>query len=561
MDFSLNLLFKPSGIRILFLLWLLSTGRLFCQQAVLVEYSDSLRSLYLAKPVELILENQTGLNLQLYWIDFQGEYRPWQLIPDGITDTIKVDAGYHFATVYPMRSSEKTLIGSHFFNGNAGENTLTLQLQRTEGTKIPFHKQYLKRLTFRPHVLPYPPPGKRSRNRDPLKVWTPYDIECRLQTVDVPAVSIALIRNHEVAWTAAYGTADMNTAKLRKMKNWSMGDHGSALFPMGKPVTTKTQFAAASISKVLAALLCYQFQESGLLDFDTDVNHYLQAWKLPKPDSATYRGVTLRDILTHHSGLAKSGDQGYHPDSSWPSLLQVLKGASPAVSAPLSQEFEPGTRFRYSNEAFSIIELLVEETGKDRYASILQQNLLAPLGMKDSHIGLPPSGKKLAAGHFDGQAISHQHYVLPYAAASGLWTTAGDLAKLVCALQKVLRMKASPEIVHEAPRSAGQPSYLPVDPANLRDMITPVATTHWPYPGDAIGTGIFLKDLDGERYFQHAGGLAGFRSYFMAHTTSGDGVVILTNDFENGKYLIFEIVRSLAKEYRWPSWKLIEKYY
>src|SRR5262245_43514765 len=90
--------------------------------------------------------------------------------------------------------------------------------------------------------------------------WDPYSLPELMDRFGVPGASIAVIRNYQIHWTKAYGTADQTTKA---------------------PVTSDTMFQAASISKPVTAFAVMRLVEAGKLALDEDVNRYLKSWKIP----------------------------------------------------------------------------------------------------------------------------------------------------------------------------------------------------------------------------------------------------------------------------------------
>src|SRR5690349_5475683 len=88
----------------------------------------------------------------------------------------------------------------------------------------------------------------------------PLTIPQLLAYYSVPAVSIAVIRNHGLAWSRAWGTAAVAGAT---------------------PATEETLFQAASISKPVAAIASLRAVQHGLFHLDQDINTILSSWRLP----------------------------------------------------------------------------------------------------------------------------------------------------------------------------------------------------------------------------------------------------------------------------------------
>jgi CubicO group peptidase (beta-lactamase class C family) len=144
----------------------------------------------------------------------------------------------------------------------------------------------------------------------PLRSMTLVD---RMFAYHATAVSIAVIHNGAIRWSQGFGILKLG----------------------GAPVTPDTLFQAA-----VAALRLVQ---SGKLNLDEDVNHYLKSWKLPTKGFTEQRRVTLRELLTHTAGTTVRGFPGYAAGAAIPTLLQILDGVPPANTPPIRVDTIPGT--------------------------------------------------------------------------------------------------------------------------------------------------------------------------------------------------------------------------
>ena len=106
----------------------------------------------------------------------------------------------------------------------------------------------------------------------------------------VPGVSVAVIDNYQIAWARGYGVTEPG---------------GSA------PVTTRTLFQAASVSKPITAVGALALVDQGKLSLDEDVNQKLTSWKVPESAFTAQEKVTLRRILSHSAGFNVHGFAGY----------------------------------------------------------------------------------------------------------------------------------------------------------------------------------------------------------------------------------------------------------
>jgi len=333
----------------------------------------------------------------------------------------------------------------------------------------------------------------------------------RMVRTGIPGVSLTVIHDGRIEWAKAYGVREAGKTE---------------------PVTPRTLFQAASISKPVAAAGALRLAQDGLLQLDEDVNQQLVMWKVPENEFTRSKKVTLRGILTHSAGLTVHGFPGYAAGGQVPGLLQVLDGIEPANSAPIRVDTEPGMKSRYSGGGFCVLQqLIIDLTGKP-FAQFMRDTVLARLGMRDSAYEQPlPPGlqERAAAGHrADGTVIEGKFHIYPEMAAAGLWTTPSDLASFAIELQE-----ARAGISHRL-----------LSQETATDMLTPRF--------DGRGLGIRVLGEGRSARFEHGGSNAGFRCQMVAMMETGDGAVVMTNS-DAGAVLAAEIIRSIAKEYRWPE--------
>jgi CubicO group peptidase (beta-lactamase class C family) len=155
------------------------------------------------------------------------------------------------------------------------------------------------------------------------------------------------------------------------------------------PVTERTIFHYASITKVLTAIAIMQLRDRGRLTLEDPVTRYLpELRRLHDPFGAIDR-ITLRLLLSHSAGFQNptwpytDGKvwQPFEP-TSWEQLVALL---------PYQElHFEPGTRYGYSNPAFIYLGRIVEQLTGDPWGVYIQKNIFAPLGMTHSYFGATP---------------------------------------------------------------------------------------------------------------------------------------------------------------------------
>lgn len=146
------------------------------------------------------------------------------------------------------------------------------------------------------------------------------------------------------------------------------------------PLTERTLFRVASISKLVVAVGVMRLVEQGLLDLDADVSAAL-GWPLRHPQFPQLP-ITLRLLLSHRSGLSDGGER-YAFDGRT-RLQDVLQpgGALFAGGLNWSRDVAPGTRFEYVNLNFGVIAQVMERATGERFDRLMQRLVLQPLGLR-----------------------------------------------------------------------------------------------------------------------------------------------------------------------------------
>jgi CubicO group peptidase (beta-lactamase class C family) len=176
----------------------------------------------------------------------------------------------------------------------------------------------------------------------------------RMRAGSVPGLTIALVRDGKVVWTAGFGVT-------------------SSLF--GKPMTKDSVFQVASNSKVVTTFVALRLAQLRGWSLDEPVVGYLHRPWLPP--GTTGDRITLRHLVSHTSGLSDS-------------LLPVSKHLV----------FEPGSRFQYSGVGFLYLQEMIEQATGTDLEQAAQELVLGPLGMhSSSFVNRPDLVPRLAPGH------------------------------------------------------------------------------------------------------------------------------------------------------------------
>jgi len=334
-----------------------------------------------------------------------------------------------------------------------------------------------------------------------------------MEEFGVPGVSIAVIKDFKIHWAKAYGVADVETGQL---------------------VDIETMFQAASISKPVAAMGVLRAVQDGLFKLDDDINDILDSWTLDGKEFTQDQPVTPRALTSHTSGLGDGfGFPGYDPEQPLPTILQILEGHELSNVGRVFMEREPMTFYEYSGGGVTVMELALSDVRRRPFVDVLQEGVLAPIGMTRSSYAQPisPEHNNNAARAHDnnGESRGPKWHVYPEHAAAGLWTTPTDLARFMIEVQHSAR--------GESNRVLSQ--------SIIQEMLNPVGV-------GPFAVGFTMSKIGEGWYFSHGGSNWGFRALMLAHKVKGYGLVVMTNA-DQGSTVINEISRRIQYTYNWDS--------
>ncbi|MGA8023990.1 MAG: serine hydrolase domain-containing protein [Candidatus Acidiferrales bacterium] len=301
-----------------------------------------------------------------------------------------------------------------------------------------------------------------------------------LAKTGVPSASVAVIKDGHIAYLHAYGNArlDPQTAATPPMR-YSIG-------------SVSKQFTSASILLL---------QEEGKLSLDDKVGKFL-------PDLTRANDVTIREILSHTSGYQDYWPQDYvMPEMLEPTTARKILG----VWARKPLDFEPGTKWQYSNTNYVIAGLIVEKASGQPLLQFLQQKIFTPLDMKSvadtdqAKLGdTDPAGyMRYAPGPLRPAPKEGTGWLF---AAGELAMPAEDLAKWDVSIINQSLLK----------------------PASYRDFETEVLLANG--LGTRYGLGVDVREEFGHRALEHSGEVSGFTSENDVYPDDHVAVVVLTNE-------------------------------
>lgn len=237
-------------------------------------------------------------------------------------------------------------------------------------------------------------------------------------TQNAPAMAVILVRNGQVAESAAVGkrSADSSVA-VTTADGWHMG----------------------SLTKAMTATLAGVLVEDGVIDWDTTP---LEVWpEFADQLHADYRSVTLRQFLSHTSGMKR--DDGFGPaQDDAPGSLTEKRHRWAVHLLGQGAEFRSG-EFHYSNVGYMVAGAMLEVRGGGAWESLLTDRVLVPLGMTHTGFGAPgtpgqidqPLGHRSLSSGFSPVDPGSSDANIPAAVgpAGSVHTTLDDYARFMLA--------------------------------------------------------------------------------------------------------------------------------
>lgn len=295
----------------------------------------------------------------------------------------------------------------------------------------------------------------------------------------VPSASIAVVRDGKIVYLHAYGSARLDPKT---------------------PATPEMRYSIGSISKQFTAAALLLLQEQGKLSLDDKVAKFI-------PDLTRANEITIRQLLSHTSGY-----QDYWPqDYVMPMMLQPVTSAKILdMWARKPLDFDPGTKWQYSNTNYVIAGVIIEKVSGKPLLQFLQEKVFAPLGMTsvantdEKKLGdTDPTGyMRYALGPLRPSPKEGPGWLF---AAGELAMTAEDLAKWNISImdRKLLKPDSYRELEREAQLNNGL--------------------------GTRYGLGVSLATEAGHRSVSHGGEVSGFVSESVVFPDERVSVVALTN--------------------------------
>ena len=311
-------------------------------------------------------------------------------------------------------------------------------------------------------------------------------VEGQIAYRGLPGVAVGVVADQDLVWASGYGYADTKAKR---------------------PMTAATKFRMASHSKLFTATAIMQLREQGKVRLDDPVSKYLP-WFQVKPAGEDDGPITIEQLLDHASGLPR--EAGAH----WTTLQFPTEDEVRKLITDRQAAFAPAVRWKYSNLAYTIAGMVVEQVSGQKWADYVEQHIFGPLGMAASSVDRNVDG--LAVG-YGRRMPDGSREVLPFtdargmASATGITSTVEDMAKFVSAQFRTGRMGGRQIL------STG----------SLREMHRVRSVENDWTSGTGIGFGV--SRIAGKTYVGHGGGYPGYTTQTFIQLDSKVGVIVLTN--------------------------------
>jgi CubicO group peptidase (beta-lactamase class C family) len=265
-------------------------------------------------------------------------------------------------------------------------------------------------------------------------------------------------------------------------------------------------YRVGSITKIFTALAVMQLEDKGLIDIDQPVFAYLPRFFVKRRFS-NVSPITIRHLLTHHSGLPTNIVKGQWSNDHFTTVIEQLRNEH--ISYP------PDFVYAYSNIGYSLLGALIEEVTGQSYEAYVKENILQPLDMSNSFFwsgSLPPPTLVMP----DREKSASDILPVRDIPAIGLYSDAADMARFLTMIVNYGRFEDR-QIMH---------------PVVLEQMMerdnADVALDY----DHQVGIGLLLNHCafsQAHKVIEHGGQTMHYTSHFVAVPEYGIAAVVLSN--------------------------------
>eukprot|EP01125_Pyxidicula_operculata_P015623 TRINITY_DN5329_c0_g1_i1.p1 TRINITY_DN5329_c0_g1~~TRINITY_DN5329_c0_g1_i1.p1 ORF type:complete len:833 (-),score=126.24 TRINITY_DN5329_c0_g1_i1:74-2572(-) len=313
-------------------------------------------------------------------------------------------------------------------------------------------------------------------------------INDEMKDKDIPSVAVAIVEGNEVKWAEGFGIANSET---------------------NAKATADTIYRIGSVSKLFTDIAVMQCVEKGELSLDADIVDYIPTFN---PKNTYGKKITLRNLMSHTSGLPRESPVGNYTDSSEPSLEATVDALN-----KVELHISPNTDVKYSNAGIAVVGRTLEKLKSKPFVEHLEESVIQPLGMTNSTFKRP-QGVPLSDGlmwGYDGRKFKAPTFELGEAPAGCMYSTVLDLAKFLIA------------IFNDGTSPITGKSILKKE--TLEEMLKPQHEVK-DRKAPRMGLGFRIRETDdGAIMHQHGGAIYGFATFFRFIKDENVGVAVVAN--------------------------------
>jgi CubicO group peptidase (beta-lactamase class C family) len=334
----------------------------------------------------------------------------------------------------------------------------------------------------------------------------------------IPGLAVAVVQGDSVVFARGFGVRRLGDAA---------------------PVTERTLFAIASCTKAFTAAALAMLVDSAKLAWDDPATKYLKGFQLYDP--YVTRELTVRDLLSHRSGLARGDGVWWATPYDRVEVLRRVRYLEPSWSFR--------SRYGYQNIMFAAAGEIVPAVARKTWDEFVRARIFAPLGMTTTttSVAALPSGPTadVASPH---QTIGGRMQPIPYRNVDNIGP-AGSINSSAIEMAQWIRLQLGGGVYRgrrllSADRIKEMHSAQTVIPLDtLTERLRP--STHFL----AYGLGWSLSDYRGRKLVSHGGALDGMRSIVMLVPEERLGIVVLTNGGEPGRLLTSAVALRVVDSY------------
>ena len=231
-------------------------------------------------------------------------------------------------------------------------------------------------------------------------------INYEMNDKELNAVSIVLVDDQEILWARGYGYEDLE--KQSKADAYTM-------------------YRVGSVSKLFTDIGIMQLVEKGEVDLDAPITDYLSEFR---PRNRFHKDITLRQLMSHRSGLLREPLVGNYFADDEPTLEATVKSI---IDSDVI--YEPESKIKYSNGGIATVGYVLERLKNEPFASYLRKNVLLPMGLTHSAFEpLPNITDRLADAtmwSYDGRVFDAPTFELGMSPAGSMYSPVVDLGQFM----------------------------------------------------------------------------------------------------------------------------------